>query len=91
MKINDLNIGDRVQVTDGTQRPPAHHKRKLATWMSRNYTGTVADIEQPGEMHAEGAANIGQDRFALPSGGYMMVEVVPARRILFIVPSEETA
>lgn len=37
--------GDRVTVTDGTPRPPAHHNRKLRKWQQSNYTGTVAEDE----------------------------------------------
>lgn len=38
--------GDKVRVSDGTQQPPRHHKRKLEAWECRNYDGTVWSADE---------------------------------------------
>lgn len=36
-----IPLGTQVQVSDGTPQPPARFHKKLASWKSNNYLGTV--------------------------------------------------
>lgn len=40
-----IQKGDFVRVSDGTPKPPAHHKRKVTRWEGSNFTGWVHRIE----------------------------------------------
>lgn len=44
-----FTVGERVRVSDGTNRPPTHHSKKLRRWKDSNYMGSVAEITEPYE------------------------------------------
>lgn len=69
MKYDDYEIGQRVQVSDGRERPPDRFNRKLADWKRRNYTGHVHETREPRSYEPHGALVLKRDDF--PDGGMM--------------------
>ena len=45
-------IGKRVQLSDGTPRPPERFNKKLQAWKNTNYEGTLEKLELATGMRA---------------------------------------
>ncbi len=85
-----FNVGDRVRASDGTKRPPDRFNRKLADWKTRNFVGTVADIEEARDYQPNGGLVLKKDdypnglhgcisfQFHHPLGGTIQFEKIPA-------------
>lgn len=43
-----LEKGTRVRVSDGTEEPPKHHKKKHRLWLMNNFDGYVYRHDQFG-------------------------------------------
>jgi len=63
MNYTDFKVGDRIELCDGKPRPPERFNRKLAAWESRNWTGTVEEIEGPRDYQPSGAIVCSNDRY----------------------------
>ena len=78
--FSEFTIGDRVEVSDGTNRPPKHHNKKLQAWKDRNYMGEVKEIQEPypplGNGHRvsnpNGGLSLSDDRW--PDRSYMTMQ-----------------
>ena len=55
-----LERNTKITVSDDTEEPPKHHKRKHASWSLRNYTGYLYGTEQlGGPLYIKIASKIG--------------------------------
>ena len=48
-----LVVGDFVQVSDGTPKPPKHHTKKVAYWEQSNFSGHVHSIDGQGRISVD--------------------------------------
>lgn len=52
--FSEFNVGERVEVSDGTKRPPDRHNKKLSSWKGRNFKGEVKEVHEPFPVLADG-------------------------------------
>lgn len=84
---NDMEIGQKVIVRDGTPQPPAHHKRKLRAWHGRNFAGTLAEYQEHSPLYnGQPSATVEHDSHGLGSVCASFRSVIPANRVF---PADE--
>lgn len=86
--MTNLEIGQRVQVSNGQPRPPKHHRRKLAAWEARNFTGTVEGLEPESGLYPGGAVRI--DTGHKIAGCCQFIKVVPASQVTAITDAPQS-
>lgn len=52
------NIGKRVNVSDGSVRPPENHKKKVREWEYNNFSGKLTEVHPPSKYRLNPAASI---------------------------------
>ncbi len=82
-----FKIGQRVQVSDGRERPPERFNRKLASWKHNNYSGHVDEIQEERDYSPYGTLILKKDDypdrsyitfvFHVPLGGSLKVTPIP--------------